>query len=157
MRHTSLTSHPGGPSCAQLLSVPQKGARPSLPLLFLPWVFSSSLFSLFLAFLYAIFIPSSTPKAFSYLSKMAPIILLSKDPLESEMATHSSIIACRIPWTEEPGGLQSTGVQKRHNWAIERGKQPLSPSYFPYHNIYYIWLIFHLFAWLFCTIVGFTS
>ena len=32
-----------------------------------------------------------------------------EDPLEKEMATHSSILACRIPWTEEPGGLQSTG------------------------------------------------
>ena len=30
-----------------------------------------------------------------------------EDPLEKEMATHSSILACRIPWTEEPGGLQS--------------------------------------------------
>ena len=34
-----------------------------------------------------------------------------KDPLEKEMATHSSIFAWRIPWTEEPGGLQSTGSQ----------------------------------------------
>ena len=32
--------------------------------------------------------------------------------LEKEMATHSSILACRIPWTEEPGGLQSTGSQR---------------------------------------------
>ena len=32
-----------------------------------------------------------------------------KDPLEKEMATHSSIPAWRIPWTEEPGGLQSIG------------------------------------------------
>ena len=32
-------------------------------------------------------------------------------PLEKEMATHSSILAWRIPWTEEPGGLQSTGLQ----------------------------------------------
>ena len=32
-----------------------------------------------------------------------------EDPLEKEMATHSSILAWRIPWTEEPGGLQSTG------------------------------------------------
>ena len=31
-----------------------------------------------------------------------------KDPLEKEMATHSSILTWRIPWTEEPGGLQST-------------------------------------------------
>ena len=35
-----------------------------------------------------------------------------KDPLEKEMATHSSILAWRIPWTEEPGGLQSMGSQK---------------------------------------------
>ena len=33
-----------------------------------------------------------------------------EDPLEKEMATHSSIIAWKIPWTEEPGGLQSMGV-----------------------------------------------
>ena len=32
-----------------------------------------------------------------------------EDPLEKEMANHSSILACRIPWTEELGGLQSTG------------------------------------------------
>ena len=34
-----------------------------------------------------------------------------EDPLEKEMATHSSILAWRIPWTEEPGGPQSTGLQ----------------------------------------------
>ena len=33
------------------------------------------------------------------------------DPLEKEMATHSSILAWRIPWTEEPGKLQSRGSQ----------------------------------------------
>ena len=33
----------------------------------------------------------------------------SEDPLRKEMETHSSILAWRIPWTEEPGGLQSTG------------------------------------------------
>ena len=33
------------------------------------------------------------------------------DPLEKGMATHTSIPACRIPWTEEPGGLQSMGLQ----------------------------------------------
>ena len=32
-----------------------------------------------------------------------------KDPLEEEMATHSSVLAWEIPWTEEPGGLQSEG------------------------------------------------
>ena len=35
-----------------------------------------------------------------------------EDPLEEGMATHSSIVAWRIPWTEEPGGLQSTGSQR---------------------------------------------
>ena len=35
-----------------------------------------------------------------------------EDPLEKEMATHSSILAWRISWTEEPGGLQSTGSQR---------------------------------------------
>ena len=35
-----------------------------------------------------------------------------KDPLEKEMATYSSILAWEIPWTEEPGGLQSTGSHK---------------------------------------------
>ena len=37
--------------------------------------------------------------------------LAQEDPLEKEMATHSSILAWRIPWTEEPGGLQSMGLQ----------------------------------------------
>ena len=35
-----------------------------------------------------------------------------EDPLEKEMATHSGILALEIPWTEEPGGLLSTGWQK---------------------------------------------
>ena len=36
-----------------------------------------------------------------------------EDPLEEEMSTHSSILAGKIPWTEEPGGLQSMGVSQR--------------------------------------------
>ena len=40
-----------------------------------------------------------------------------EDPLEKEMATHPSILACRIPWPEEPGGLQSTWLQRvGHDW-----------------------------------------
>ena len=35
-----------------------------------------------------------------------------EDPLEKGMVTHSSILAWRIPWTEEPGGLQSMGLQR---------------------------------------------
>ena len=35
-----------------------------------------------------------------------------EDPLEKEMATHSSTLAWKIPWTKEPGGLQSMGLQR---------------------------------------------
>ena len=38
--------------------------------------------------------------------------LSGEDPLEKEVATHSSILAWRISWTEEPGGLQSMGSQR---------------------------------------------
>ena len=38
--------------------------------------------------------------------------LVQEDPLEKEMATHSCILAWRIPWTEQPGGLQSMGSQE---------------------------------------------
>ena len=43
-----------------------------------------------------------------------------EDPLEKEMATHSSILAWKIPWTEEPGGLQSMGLKRvTHDCASE--------------------------------------
>ena len=46
-----------------------------------------------------------------------------ESPLEEDMATHSSTLAWRIPWTEEPGGLQSMGSQRdRHDraqWRLE--------------------------------------
>ena len=46
-------------------------------------------------------------------SKVTQVAALSwEDPLEEGMATHSSIPAWRVPWTEEPGGLQSTGSQR---------------------------------------------
>ena len=45
-------------------------------------------------------------------------ISVREDSLEDEMATHSSILAWRIPWTEEPGGLQSMGLQGAgHDWS----------------------------------------
>ena len=47
-----------------------------------------------------------------------------EDPLEEEMATHSSILAWRIPWTEEPGRLQSMRSQRvRHNLATKQQQQ----------------------------------
>ena len=48
-----------------------------------------------------------------------------EDPLEKEMATHSSILAWRMPWTEEPGRLQSLGLQRvGHDWS----DQHISPQ-----------------------------
>ena len=45
-----------------------------------------------------------------------------EDPLEEEMATYSSILAWRIPWTEKPGGLQSMESKTvSHNWTLMQG------------------------------------
>ena len=58
-----------------------------------------------------------------------------EDPLEKEMATHSSILAWRIRETEEPGVLQSTGLQRvRHNLVI---KQRLSHPYMKIFLMHY--------------------
>ena len=55
-----------------------------------------------------------------------------EDLLEKEMATHSSILAWEIPWTEEPGGQQSKGLQRvGHDLATEKQQQQItsrSPS-----------------------------
>ena len=61
-----------------------------------------------------------------------------EDSLEKEMAIHSSTIAWKIPWTEEPGRLQSVGLQRiRHDWATSlslesplvcKGIQPVHPK-----------------------------
>ena len=62
-----------------------------------------------------------------------------EDPLEEGMATHSSILAWRIPWTEEPGGLQSVGLQRvRHDWATKHSTTwlPFSISTFLYFKDY---------------------
>ena len=48
-----------------------------------------------------------------------------EDPLEKGMATHSSILAWRIPWTEEPDGLQSMGSQRvGHDCVIKHNTEP---------------------------------
>ena len=51
------------------------------------------------------------PHAMQEMEKMQGHPLGWEDPLKEEMATHSSILAWAIPWTEEPGGLQSKGSQ----------------------------------------------
>ena len=57
--------------------------------------------------------------------------LSQEDPLEEEMATHSSIFAWRIPWTEEPGGLQSLGLQRVGHNLVTKQQQ--------YSLIYTLW------------------
>ena len=59
---------------------------------------------------------TATAKCFINISSLWS--LGQEDPLKKEMATHSSILAWEIPWTEEPGGLQSMGLQRaRHDQA----------------------------------------
>ena len=49
-----------------------------------------------------------------------------EDPLEKEMATHFSVLAWRIPWTEEPSGLQSTGLPRvSHDLATKPSLPPV--------------------------------
>ena len=53
---------------------------------------------------------------FNFFLKYIHIHISREEPLEKEMTTHSSILAQEIPWTEEPGGLQSKGSQRvRHD------------------------------------------
>ena len=53
-----------------------------------------------------------------------------EDPWEREMATHSSIPAWEIPWTEEPGGLQSMGLQRiGHNWVTHTEHWAANPGW----------------------------
>ena len=50
--------------------------------------------------------------------------LAQEDPLEKDMATHSSNFAWEIPWTEEPGGLQSMEMQRAgHDWVTNQQQQ----------------------------------
>ena len=52
------------------------------------------------------------PKNLPAMHKTRIQSLSQDDPLEKEMANHSSILVWEIPWTEEPGGLQSMGLQR---------------------------------------------
>ena len=54
------------------------------------------------------------------MQEMWVLSLRQEDPLERELATHSCILAWEIPWTEEPGTLQTMGLQRvRHNWVTD--------------------------------------
>ena len=59
-----------------------------------------------------------------------------EDPLEKEMVTHSSILAWRIPWTEQPGRIQSKGSQRvRHDWMANTS----TPRPLPYQLMHLSW------------------
>ena len=69
-----------------------------------------------------------------------------EDPLEKEMAIHSSTIAWKIPWTEDPGRLQSMGSQRvGHNWATPH------PSI---HSFIYIYIYIYIFVGVHIVIHG---
>ena len=122
--------HPG--TNTQTKTFPQKHFQPLFPRGPLPWLF------------YLFFFPPMSPQQAFWewesviagsLALQASLVaqmvkglpamqetqvqcLGQEDPLEKEMATHSSILALRIPWTEEPGGPQPMGSQRvRHDWA----------------------------------------
>ena len=62
-----------------------------------------------------------------------------ENPLEKEMATCSSILAWEIPWTEEPGGLQSMGSQRvRHDWGTNTS---ILPFFNQWSSYLWHWLI----------------
>ena len=79
-----------------------------------------------------------------------------EDPLEEEMETYSNILAWRIPWTEEPGGVQSMGSQKSRTWLRERANEWACPA--PHYIVWSdLWSLhffpicssdFSVFSWL---------
>ena len=69
-----------------------------------------------IGFLYCTFLVAQMVKHLSTMRETWVQSLVQEDPLEKEMASHSSTIAWKIPWTEEPGKLQSMGLQRvRHD------------------------------------------
>ena len=59
-----------------------------------------------------LYVMAQTVKNLPAMQEIWVLSLGRENPLEKGMATHSSILAWRIPWTEEPGGLQSMGLQR---------------------------------------------
>ena len=76
-----------------------------------------------------------------------------EDALEKGLATHSRILAWRIPWTEEPGGLQSMGLQRvRHDWGTNSTDVPVNENIGTWlevameHRKPWTWLV----TWAYC-------
>ena len=103
---------------------------PFVSLFYLFKFISFSLFTYFffvMAFLFSICLTSWVAQMVKNLLAMQETWVQSlgqEDPLEEGMATHSSILAWRSPWTEEPGGLQSKGSHRvRHDWVTNTTTQ----------------------------------
>ena len=83
------------------------------------------------------------------MQEMAVQSLSQEDSLEKEKATHSSILAWEIPWTEEPDGLQSVGSQRvGHDWATDtfifsfaKNVVKILPYLFSFLKNFYLFLI----------------
>ena len=81
-----------------------------------------------------------------------------EDPLEKEMVTHSSILAWRIPWTEEPGGLQSTESQRvGHDWATSLHFIPFATVMRRTDKGTFLIMLNICCLWTFSTFPGFTA
>ena len=81
-----------------------------------------------------------------------------EDPLEEGMATHPSFLAWRIPWTEEPGGLQSMGSQRvGHDWTTKHSTALIHCMHTPQfiypcihrwtHGLSHLWLLWIILLW----------
>ena len=118
-------SNPGLPHCRQILyQLSHKGSPITLKATIfsldnISWTFPGGKKQLYffsdLLNRYLIFLASLVAQTVKHLPTMWETQVRSlgwKDPLEKEMATHSSILAWKIPWTEEPGSLQSMGLQR---------------------------------------------
>ena len=82
-----------------------------------------------------------------------------EDPLEKEMATHSCILAWRIPWMEEPGGLQSMGLQRvGHDWVTSLSLSlSLLTTCMWVQAILYLWVLLYFLIYLTTVILKETS
>ena len=115
-------SNPGLPHCRQILYQLSHKGSPGTP----PYIQTKSSWKIVLLFWQISFNPygpyyqdiNLTINYQAWTSITVMLALWYTYNLEKEMATHSSMLAWRIPWTEEPGGLQSMGSQRvRHDWA----------------------------------------
>ena len=83
-------------------------------------------FALVFALVLQTFLVAQTVKRLHIMQETQVQSLGWEDPLEEEMATRSSILAWRIPWTEEPGRLQSRGsLRVRHKLATKQQQAPI--------------------------------